>query len=113
MSDVDEDLRDSARRLAQEQARVERQDADRERLLAGEDPDTPYPDDAAHWRGVYAELVAFKQDLLNRVSEDRKRLSEAAMAELERDESLLRLELERLKLRLSFWQARQEELARE
>jgi hypothetical protein len=35
------------------------------------------------------------------------------MAELERDENLLRLELERLKLRLSFWQARQEELARE
>ena len=109
----DEQLDTAARKLAREQARVERQDADRDRLLAGEDPTSPYPEDATHWAGVYSELVAFKQDLLQRVSEDRKRLSQAAMAELERDEDLLRLELERLRVRLTFWQARHEELARE
>lgn len=113
MSDPDEKLLDSARKLTEEQARVERQTADRERLLAGEDPNSPYPEDAAHWAGVYSELVAFKEDLLRRVAEDRKVLSEAAMAELERDENLLRLELERLKVRLGFWHARHDELSEE
>jgi serine phosphatase RsbU (regulator of sigma subunit) len=108
-----DDLLDKAKELTAEQARVERQDADQERLLTGEDPNSPYPEDASHWAGVYAELVGFKNDLLERLSEDRKVLSEAAMTELERDENLLRLELARLKLRLSFWQTRQEELARE
>jgi hypothetical protein len=108
-----DDLLDKANELAAEQARVELQGADEERLLTGEDPNSPYPEDASHWAGVYAELVGFKNDLLERLSEDRKALSEAAMTELERDENLLRLELSRLKLRLSFWQTRQEELGRE
>jgi hypothetical protein len=50
---------------------------------------------------------------LERLSQDRKLLSEAAMTELERDENLLRLELARLQLRLSFWKTRHEELTRE
>ena len=108
-----DDLLDKANELAAEQARVEGQEADQERLLTGEDPNSPYPEDASHWTSVYAELVGFKNDLLERLSEDRKLLSEAAGAELERDENLLRLELTRLQLRLSFWQTRQEELARE
>jgi hypothetical protein len=108
-----DDLLDKANELTAEQARVERQGVDEERLLTGEDPNSPYPEDASHWAGVYAELVGFKDDLLERLSEDRKVLSEAAMTELERDENLLRLELARLKLRLSFWQTRQEELGRE
>jgi hypothetical protein len=108
-----DDLLDTAHGLAGDQANLERQEADRTRLLAGEDPATPYPEDAAHWAGVYSELVGFKNDLLERLREDRKVLSEAAMTELERDENLLRLELERLKLRLSFWETRKEELARE
>jgi|SRR5438105_11282438 hypothetical protein len=108
-----DDLLDKARRLATEQGKLEKQEADGERLLAGEDPRTPYRDDAEHWSGVYSELVAFKNDLLERLSQDRKALSEAATAELERDENLLRVELERLKLRLSFWEMRREELSTE
>src|ERR1700737_4131331 len=108
-----DDLLEKARKLAPEQGKLEKQEGDGERLLAGEDPRTPYRDDAEHWSGVYAELVGFKNDLLERLSEDRRLLSEAAMTELERDENLLRLELARLKDRLSFWQTRQEELARE
>jgi hypothetical protein len=108
-----DDLLDKARRLASEQAKLEKQEADGERLLAGEDPSTPYRDDAEHWSGVYAELVGFKNDLLERLSQDRKALSEAATTELERDENLLRVELERLKLRLSFWEMRREELSAE
>jgi hypothetical protein len=108
-----DDLLDRSRSLAGEQANLERQEADRQRLLAGEDPGTPYQEDAVHWAGVYSELVGFKNDLLERLSEDRKVLSQAAMAELERDENLLRLELERLKLRLSFWETRKEELSQE
>jgi hypothetical protein len=108
-----DDLLDKARELAAEQAGLERQEADRERLLPGEDPETPYPEDASHWTRVYSELVAFKDDLLKRLTQDRKLLSDAAMTELERDENLLRLELARLKLRLSFWKTRHEELTRE
>ena len=106
-----DELRDKAQRLAREQGRLEEQETDKERLLAGEDPNSPYPDDAEHWSGVYAELVGFKHDLLERLSQDRKLLSEAAMAELERDENLLRVELERLKLRLTYWETRREELS--
>lgn len=106
-----DDLLDKAARLAREQGRLERQETDGERLLAGEDPKSPYRDDAVHWAGVYAELVGFKNDLLERLSQDRKLLSDAARVELERDENLLRVELERLKLRLGFWETRREELS--
>jgi hypothetical protein len=111
MEPPSDELRDKAEKLAREQGRLEEQETDGERLLAGEDPKSPYRDDAEHWSGVYAELVGFKNDLLERLSEDRRLLSEAAMAELERDENLLRVELERLKLRLSFWETRREELS--
>lgn len=111
--DRTDDLRDKAQDLAQEQGRLEKQETDGERLLAGEDPNSPYRDDAEHWSGVYAELVAFKNDLLDRLSQDRQLLSDAAKSELERDENLLRVELERLKLRLSFWESRREELSAE
>jgi hypothetical protein len=107
------DLLDKARQMASEQARLESQEADGERLLAGEDPSTPYQEDASHWAGVYAELVGFKHDLLERLNKDRQLLSESARTELERDENLLRVELERLKLRLSFWETRREELSAE
>jgi hypothetical protein len=106
-----DDLLDKARKVASEQAKLERQQADRDRLLAGEDPETPYHEDAVHWAGVYSELVGFKNDLLERLTQDRKLLSQAAMTELERDENQLRLELDRLKLRLSFWETKKEELA--
>ena len=105
-----DDLLDKSKNRAQDQAKLERE-ADGERLLAGEDPSTPYAEDAKHWAGVYAELIGFKNDLLERLSEDRKALSESAMAELERDENLLRVELDRLKLRLSFWETRRKELS--
>jgi hypothetical protein len=108
-----EDLLKRAQRLATEQARLEKQEADGERLLAGEDPNTPYREDAVHWAGVYAELVGFKNDLLERLNQDRQLLSDAAKTELERDENLLRMELERLKLRLGFWEMRREELTAE
>jgi hypothetical protein len=43
---------------------------DQERLLEGENPETPYLEDAAHWVTVYSELLAVKRDLVG-VSEDR------------------------------------------
>ena len=36
-----------------------------ERLLEGEDEHTAYVDDAVHWTKVYAELLDFKQSLLD------------------------------------------------
>lgn len=110
MSDAKDEILNSADELAAKQAQVEAQLVDSERLLEGEDPHSPYAEDAAHWVGVYSELVAFKEGLLRQVAEDREELSRGATAELERDENLLNLELERLKLRLGFWLARHEEL---
>ena len=113
MPDAKDELLNSAGELAAEQAKVEGQLGDHERLLEGEDPDSPYAEDAAHWVGVYSELVGFTEGLLHQVDEDRKALSASVTPELERDENVLRLELERLKLRLGSWLARHQELLRE
>jgi hypothetical protein len=37
-----------------------------ERLLEGEDPGTTHADDARHWISIYAELLTFKDDAMER-----------------------------------------------
>jgi hypothetical protein len=72
------------------------------RLLPGEDPVSPYPEDGEHWTGVYRELVTFKEGLIQQVQAAWEDVSPEAYAEIERDISLLQAELERLKLHLLF-----------
>jgi hypothetical protein len=78
-----------------------------ERLLPGEDADTPYLDDAQHWLKVYAELVAFKVDILSVTEERIRGMDPDSGAEVAAtDFKVLRAEEQRLKRRLAFWRAR-------
>ncbi len=99
-----------AEELGRRQADLEHQEADRARLMPGEDPGSPYPDDADHWFAVYGELVAFKERLLGQISQDRQRLLPDTADELVRDQRAMELELERLRHRLRYWEERHNHL---
>jgi hypothetical protein len=60
-------------------------------------------DDAQHWRTVYEELFGFKQALLATLKEQRDKVNEAGMREIENDEIILTREADRLARRLQFW----------
>jgi hypothetical protein len=79
-----------------------------DRLLDGEDPDTPYADDAQHWAGVYGELLSFKEDLLATARQRLARMSDAqAKKEVTgTDVQILEAERDRLRRRLQFWESR-------
>jgi hypothetical protein len=79
-----------------------------DRLLEGEDPDSPYAEDAQHWAGVYGELLSFKEDLL---ATARQRLAQMSVAQAKKevtgtDIQILETERDRLRRRLKFWEAR-------
>ena len=59
---------------------VARAVAKRDRLLEGEDPESLRPQDTRHWISVYREMIAFKEDLLTRVSGDLKHLRAHGLA---------------------------------
>ncbi|HEY6783045.1 MAG TPA: hypothetical protein VI296_07400 [Candidatus Dormibacteraeota bacterium] len=82
-----------------------------ERLLEGEDEHTEYVDDAVHWTEVYAELLDFKQSLLDLAERRVAALDDAAESEVrETDLKVLAAEAARFRRRLAFWQRRVEEL---
>jgi DNA-binding response OmpR family regulator len=81
-----------------------------DRLLEGEDPKSLRPKDTRHWISVYREMIAFKEDLLERVVGDLMRVSAAAKADLNDDVTLIDGQLKRYRRRLSYWVERQLEL---
>jgi hypothetical protein len=85
--------------------------ADEDRLLEGEDPGTPYLEDASHWVTVYSELLAVKRELVG-VSEDRlSDISTEARRELATtDLVVLDAEMKRFSRRLAYWRERCVEL---
>jgi hypothetical protein len=85
-----------------------------ERLLEGEDPDSPYLEDAQHWAAVYGELLSFKEDLLSTARQRLARMSEgSAKKEVTgTDLQLLEAERDRLRRRLSFWEERTRKIER-
>jgi DNA-binding response OmpR family regulator len=89
---------------------VARAAAKRDRLLEGEDPDSLRPQDTRHWISVYREMIAFKEDLLARVSTDLKNVSAAARVDLDDDVKLIDSQLKRYRRRLTYWVERQLEL---
>lgn len=96
----------------QEAAEAGGRAGDPERLMSGEDPNSPYLDDAVHWLGVYGELIDFKHELIGITRERVARLTTSAREELTgTDLVLLTAELERLEKRRDFWQGRTEELS--
>jgi DNA-binding response OmpR family regulator len=82
------------------------------RLIQGEDPETQHALDARHWLNIYAELVAFHEDLLQRFRAGSAQLDAAGRERLKaRELAPLRAEIARLRGRLHFWQNRCLELA--
>ena len=76
-----------------------------ERLLPGEEDSlaSGRVDDALHWRTVYEELFAFKQNLLSALVDQRDVVDPDGLDEVENDEILLTREADRLSERLEFW----------
>src|SRR6202171_5846262 len=82
----------------------------RDRLLEGEDPESLRPKDTRHWISVYREMIAFKEDLLERVGGDLMHVSAAATIDLTDDVKLIDTQLKRYRRRLSYWVQRQLDL---
>jgi hypothetical protein len=82
----------------------------RDRLLEGEDPASLRPQDTRHWISVYREMIAFKEDLLERVRGDLVHVSAAAKIDLNDDVKLIDAQLRRYRRRLTYWVDRQLEL---
>lgn len=82
----------------------------RDRLLEGEDPGSLRPQDTRHWISVYREMIAFKEELLERVTSDLVNVSAAAKTDLTDDIMLIDSQLKRYRRRLNYWVARQLEL---
>jgi DNA-binding response OmpR family regulator len=82
----------------------------RDRLLEGEDPGSFRPQDTRHWISVYREMIAFKEDLLERVTSDLVHVSAAAQIDLNDDIKLIDTQLKRYRRRLNYWVERQLEL---
>ncbi len=79
-----------------------------DRLLEGEDPNSQFGRDARHWISVYREMIAFKEDLLARVSGQLEHLPRAARQDvLENDIGMLEEQLQRYRRRLDYWYERQ------
>jgi DNA-binding response OmpR family regulator len=79
------------------------------RLLLGEDPDTRHAADARRWLAIYGQLLAFNEELLDRLHLE---VGDGAGARgLDVDDRIAEGELTRLRDRLAFWQTRHRELA--
>jgi hypothetical protein len=99
-------------RLRDERAGEEAADPDR--LLPGEDPTSPYPDDADKWIEVYQELLVFKRRLLGVAEEALEGLEDkpARREVIDTDRIVLEAEVNRFERRLEFWEKRRQELDR-
>jgi len=89
------------------------QDAvDPNRLLEGENPETPHPDEAQHWIEVYTELLAFKERTLATAHHSMADMPEqdARVETVQTDLAVLEAERDRLGRRLDFWKRRHLEL---
>ncbi len=86
---------------------------DPDRLLEGEDPESPHPEEARRWIEVYTELLTFKERALATAHEGLAKMAEAdARREAVRtDFSVLEAERDRLRRRLEFWKKRHLDLS--
>jgi hypothetical protein len=79
-------------------------------LLEGEDPSTLFAEDARHWVTIYAQLLEFKQRILERVAGSMPSLPPGAESEVGKDLELITTEAVRVEHRLAFWRQRHWEL---
>jgi DNA-binding winged helix-turn-helix (wHTH) protein len=79
-----------------------------DRMLEGENPKTPFAQDARHWISVYQRMIVFKGDLLGRLRTQVLTLPKAARRDVtENDIGLIQSQLERYERRLIFWYGQQ------
>ena len=84
---------------------------DDDRLLEGEDPKTPYLDDATHWVTVYTELLGVKRELVGVTEAQLPDMQVEARREVAAtDLVVLDAEMKRFSRRLEFWRQRCVEL---
>lgn len=84
---------------------------DEDRLLDGEDPKTPYLDDATHWVTVYTELLGVKRELVAVSEAHLPDMADEARKEVANtDLVVLDAEMKRFSRRLEFWRLRCVEL---
>lgn len=84
---------------------------DQDRLLEGENPATPYLEDAVHWVTVYSELLSVKRDLVGVSEQALPDLPKEAREELANtDLVVLDAEMKRFSSRLAYWRQRCVEL---
>jgi hypothetical protein len=74
--------------------------------LEGEDIETTYWEDARHWMSIYADLIQFKQGLLDRVHRDVTRLPPPAREAAETDVEILAIQMAGYQQRLDLWYRR-------
>jgi DNA-binding response OmpR family regulator len=80
-----------------------------QQLLQGENPETRHAADARRWIAIYSALLAFNEELLDRLHRDVG--GDAGQRGLDVDDRIAEWELTRLRDRLSLWQRRHRELA--
>jgi len=76
------------------------------RFMEGENRDTHDASDIAHWRAVYREMIAFKEDLLAQTREKIQKVPETEKELGGIDIPFLEAETQRLKSGLEFWESR-------
>ena len=76
------------------------------RMMDGENRASRDPADIAHWRAVYAEMVAFKEALLTQTREEIHKVPETEKELGGVDIPFLEAEMQRLKRGLEFWESR-------
>jgi hypothetical protein len=86
---------------------------DERTLLPEEDPTSIYVEDALHWIMVYSELLQFKSTMIEAAERASSGLTEAARADIEVDQQLLRAQAERYRVRSEFWYERAAALSNE
>lgn len=80
-------------------------------LLPGEDLDSPRFEDALHWCRVYSELLAVRLAMVTHTASVLRGVSDDAFREVNLQQRLLRLQVDRCRSRLAYWTSRADELA--
>lgn len=89
-----------------------REAVDPDRLLEGEDPETPHQEEASHWIETYTELLTFKERAVATAHHGLADmpLKDARVEAVRTDLAVLEAERDRLRRRLDFWKRRHLEL---
>lgn len=78
--------------------------------LEGENIETSHWEDARHWMSIYADLIAFKQGILERISRDVGKLPPVARRAAEADVQIIAGQLDGYYQRLELWRRRLSDL---